>query len=217
MAFSWLNRGPEHISSVPEIFQHLLKPDHIFAEWLFGFTRSMKVRTPLVTLRCHSHTTLVTLEWLWKRERLQLKSTSKDPQANAVTKFLKLSFTRLESRSSSYPLVSCFHQRHVCLWPTLTGVIQPSRCPTQSVLSHPLCSGCDSGSALIPLPSIPSSTSQPDKGLRECRCRIITRLQLYESLEHAANITQAAPSHLPITHCWAHTGSKARGADWWES
>lgn len=60
-AFSWLSWGPGQISSgIPEIFRHLLKPDHIFAVWLFGFLGRMQVRMLLVRVRCHSHTTMVT-------------------------------------------------------------------------------------------------------------------------------------------------------------
>lgn len=110
-------------------------------------------------------------------------------------------------------------------------VIQMCRCQIRGVLSLSLSSGCDSGRTLIPLPSIPSWAPQPDRGLREYRCRIITGPLLYESMEHAANITpwntpsQAAPSYLPITHCWAHARLKDVGwgswepksTDWWEN
>lgn len=100
--------------------------------------------------------------------------------------------------SSSHALILCFHTPHVYSWPSLAEVIQPSRCQTRGVLSFSLSSGCDSRSALIPLPSIPSSVSRPDRGLREYHCRIIIRPRPYESMEHAANITPC--NTLPRQH-----------------
>lgn len=128
------------------------------------------------------------------------RTTSKDTQEQTVTTSNKFSLNPalvklMQHSSLPLPLIACFHKRHVYSWPSLIEVIQPSRCQTRDVLSLPLYSGCDSGSTLIPLPSIPSSTSQPDKGLREYRCRIISGLQLYESMEHAANITLCNTLH----------------------
>lgn len=82
----------------------------------------------------------------------------------------------MQHSSLPLPLISCFHKRHVYFWPSLIEVIQPLTCQSRGVLSLSLSSGCDSGSTLIPLPSIPSSTSQPDRGLREYRSRIISAL-----------------------------------------
>lgn len=113
------------------------------------------------------------------------------------------------------PLISDFHTRHAYSRPSLIEVIQPSRCQTRGVLPLSLSSGCDSGSALIPLPSIPSSarldgygntaaeSSSPGSALwiNGTCCKHYT-------LEHPS---QAAPSGLPITHCWAHGIRKIRG------
>lgn len=54
---------------------------------------------------------------------------------------------------SSFCRTSWFHTHHVDLRPSWAEVIQPSICHTRGVLSFSLSSGCDSGSAFIPLPS----------------------------------------------------------------
>lgn len=122
----------------------------------------------------------------------------RNPHKSPTLSLNQASVKLMQHSSLPLPLISCFHTRHVYSWPSLIEVIQPSRCQTRGVLSLSLSSGCDSGSTLIPLPSIPSSASQPDRGLREYRCRIITGLQLYESMEHAANITPC--NTLPRQH-----------------
>ena len=75
--------------------------------------------------------------------------------------------------------------------PSLIEVIQPSRCQTRGVLSLSLSSGCDSGSTLIPLPSIPSSARQRFYG--NTAAESSPDPPLYESMEHAANITPCTP------------------------
>lgn len=128
----------------------------------------------------------------------QLEDYSEDTWAETVTNsnkspspsFNPTSVKVMQHSSLPLPLISRFHTRHLYSRPSLIEVIQPSRCQTRGVLSLSLSSGCDSGSTLIPLPSIPSSASQPDRGLREYRCRIIIVPPLYESMEHAANITR---------------------------
>lgn len=99
------------------------------------------------------------------------------------------------------------------LRPSWAKVIQPSTCHTRGVLSFSLSSGCDSGSAFIPLPSI-QRLRQRFTGIplqnhhRAFALWINGTCCKYYTLQHPS---QAAPSHLPITHCWAHAICKDVG------
>lgn len=126
---------------------------------------------PLVSVKCHSHTTLVKqvwehLTWLTQQRGCSAKSLvhfassehccRRLPSGTVRTSYKSLSPSKknptsiklMQHLSLPLPLISCFHKRHACPWPNVIEVNQPNRCQTRGVLPIPLSSGCDSGSAL---------------------------------------------------------------------
>lgn len=115
--------------------------------------------------------------------------------------------------------------------PSLIEVIQPSRCQTRGVLSLSLSSGCDSGSALIPLPSIPSSVSQPDRGFTgiplQNHRRALRFMNQWNMLQTLHPATPFPGSTLAFAHnslLSSYKTQKRRGlrrswecTDWWEN
>lgn len=100
-------------------------------------------------------------------------------------------------RSSRPPTYLLSVSTHVIHIPCQTEVIQPSRCQISGAfLTHSLAAVTQDS---FHYPAFTPLLLSQTEVLREYRCRIIIgELQLYESMEHAANITPC--NTLPRQH-----------------
>lgn len=112
------------------------------------------------------------------------------------------------------PLISCFHERHACSWPGFDGADSAEQMPDQGC-SH----SCDSGRAVIPLPSVPSS---PDlfygNTVAESSLSFVNQWNMLQTLHPATAFPSTFSHNSPLSSCkdtqilflgalWEHPGS----------